>query len=200
MLAVKRNSGYLAADDNSLVAAYVSGDNTALEVLLTRHKAKIYNTILQIARSPEIAQDLYQETVIKIIDVLQSGRYKDEGKFYPWAQKIARNLAIDYFRKSKRKVEVRADDNWAHYEYLYRTDETPDNQLVRKENHKMVRKLINQLPQKQREVLLLRHYNSMSFKEIADTTDVSINTALGRMRYALVNLRKYMDVSQQASL
>lgn len=195
-MAVKRKFGYETIEDNALVGLYLAGDSLALETLLMRHKSRIYAAILQITRNNEIAQDLSQEAALKIIDFLQSGKYKDEGKFLPWALKIARNLAIDHFRRAKRRVEVRPDGGWAQFENLYRTDDTPVAQLVKKEDRANVRKLIGKLPQKQREVLLLRHYNALSFKEIADVTDVSINTALGRMRYALVNLKKYMDAQQ----
>jgi RNA polymerase sigma factor (sigma-70 family) len=177
-------------EDKELVNDFVGGNERAFETLVKRHKAKVFSTILQIVKDRNIAEDLYQETLIKIIGVIQEGRYNEEGKFLPWALRVARNLSIDYFRKEKRNPQIKNTDALMLMDNLFRSDDNMEKAMIRQENTQFVRKLINRLPDKQKEVLIMRHYNDMSFKEIAKLTDVSINTALGRMRYALVNLRK----------
>lgn len=177
-------------EDKELIHAFVEGDTHAFEILVRRHRAKVYSTILQIVKDRSIAEDIYQETLIKILGVIQEGRYNEEGKFLPWVLRVARNLSIDYFRREKRNPQIKNSEAMLLMENFFRTDENQEKAIIREETTRYVRSLINQLPDKQREVLIMRHYNEMSFKEIAKLTDVSINTALGRMRYALVNLRK----------
>lgn len=180
-------------DDSALIQTYVSGDERAFEELINRHRPKIMSTIMNIVKDREVAEDLFQEATIKIVDVLKQGRYDEKGKFLPWALRVARNLAIDQFRKEKRNPQISAGDNIQMLENLYSSGDRREREIIRSENTRMVREMIRELPAKQREVLIMRHYNGLSFKEIAELTDVSINTALGRMRYALVNLRKIAD-------
>ncbi len=184
-------------DDKELIARYLQGDIRSFEILIRRHKAKILSTILQIVKDRTVAEDLYQETLIKIVNVFHDGKYNEEGKFLPWALRVARNLSIDYFRKEKRNPQIKNSEAILSLENIFKTDESMEKAMIREENTKYVRKLINRLPEKQKEVLIMRHYNELSFKEIARLTNVSINTALGRMRYALVNLRKMVAQENQ---
>jgi RNA polymerase sigma factor (sigma-70 family) len=180
-------------EDKELIGDFVAGNPRAFEVLVRRHKAKVYSTILQIVKDRTIAEDIYQETLIKILGVIQDGRYNEEGKFLPWVLRVARNLSIDFFRKEKRNPQLKNSEAVMLLDNLFKTEDNMEKTLIRQETTRMVRQLINQLPDKQKEVLIMRHYNELSFKEIAQLTDVSINTALGRMRYALVNLRKLVS-------
>lgn len=184
---------YTHLEDRELVHDFLNGNKRSFEVLIKRHKAKIFSTILQIVKDRNVAEDLFQETLIKIINVIQEGKYNEEGKFLPWALRVARNLSIDYFRKEKRNPQIKNSEAILLMENLFKTEESMEKAIIRQENTTLVRGLINQLPEKQKEVLIMRHYNEMSFKEIAQLTNVSINTALGRMRYALVNLRKMVN-------
>jgi RNA polymerase sigma factor (sigma-70 family) len=145
-----------------------------------------------VVRDEDVADDLTQDTFIKAIHTLKSGRYQDEGKFASWLCRIAHNLAIDAFRRAKRAPQTSLDDNIGLANSLQLSEEPADDTLSREESHAHLRQLIQELPAAQKEVLLMRHYGDMSFQEIADATGVSINTALGRMRYALINLRKKM--------
>lgn len=180
-------------EDKELINRYLAGDKHGLELLIRRHRGKMFATILQIVKDRSIAEDLYQEALIKIVQVFDDGKYNEEGKFLPWALRVARNLSIDYFRKEKRNPQIKHTDSLPMLENLFRQDENIEKQIIREENTRYVRGLIDRLPDKQKEVLIMRHYNELSFKEIARLTNVSINTALGRMRYALVNLRKMIN-------
>ena len=179
--------------DKELVKQYLQGNEACLEMLIKRHKNKIFTTILYIVNDHYIAEDILQETLIKAIRTLRKGKYNEEGKFLPWIVRIARNMAIDHFRRSKRMPKITSQDG----EDIFRTFEVDDmnreETYVRDHRDDMIRELINQLPTEQKEVLVLRHYGNLSFKEIAAITDVSINTALGRMRYALNNMRKIIE-------
>ena len=185
--------------DQELVHNYVAGNEACLEMLIKRHKRKIFTTIYLIVNDRYIAEDLFQETFIKVIHMLKNEKYSEEGKFLPWAVRIARNLAIDYFRKAKRTPTITDGDGEDIFKYIELTEENREEQISRKQTEKQLRVLINQLPEEQKQVLVLRHYGDLSFKEIADVTKVSINTALGRMRYALNNLRKMM-IEKEISL
>lgn len=178
--------------DQELVHHYVDGNEACLEMLIKRHKRKVFTTIYLIVNDRYIAEDLFQETFIKVIHMLKNEKYNEEGKFLPWVIRIARNMAIDYFRKSKRNPTITDGDGEDIFRYIELADENREEQIVRQQTEKQLRFLINQLPEEQKQVLVLRHYGDLSFKEIADLTQVSINTALGRMRYALNNLRKMM--------
>ncbi len=178
--------------DQALINRYVSGDHHSLEELVDRHKNRVYAYILMVVKDRHLADDIFQETFIKVINTLRSGTYKEEGKFIQWVMRIAHNLVIDYFRKLNRIpiVDHHTIDNEDIFENLHLVDDSVEEKIILEQVYEDVRKLINFLPPEQKEVLLMRHYSDMSFKDIAELTDVSINTALGRMRYALINLRK----------
>jgi RNA polymerase sigma factor (sigma-70 family) len=179
--------------DQQLVKQYVEGNVACLEMLIERHKERLFTTIYLIVKDTYIAEDLFQETFIKIIRNLKRKKYNEEGKFLPWAMRIARNMAIDYFRKKKRMPTVTGSEGEDVFRTLKISTENREQEIIRTEKEDQVRYFIDKLPPEQREVLILRHYGELSFKEIAAMTDVSINTALGRMRYALNNLRKMME-------
>lgn len=177
--------------DQTLVQAYIKGDHSAIEVLINRHRSKVYTYILLTIKNHQLAEDLFQETFIKVIQSLRSGKYKDNGKFLSWVIRIAHNLIIDHFRKEKQMNAISNDDSEVDlFNSKKLSDDNIEELIVHSQIKSEIRSLINELPEDQREVVLLRHYGGLSFKEIADQTDVSINTALGRMRYALINLRK----------
>ena len=186
-------------DDKKLIAEYLKGKESALEILIERHKDKVYTAIFMFVKDQYLAEDIFQETFIKVVDTLRSGRYREEGKFLPWVMRIANNLCIDHYRKTKRTPSVTTGEGFDIFEVLpFETDNAEDT-MIKGQTYAKLRKLIDELPPEQKEVLILRHYSDMSFKEIAKITDVSINTALGRMRYALINLRK-MIAEKQISL
>lgn len=176
--------------DSELVSLYIRGDEKAFEKLVLRHKSRIYTTIYLIVKDQYIAEDLMQDTFIKAVDTIKSGRYNEEGKFLPWIVRIAHNLAIDYFRRDKRYPSVVFEDGSSVFNTLDFSEDSVESIQIRQETHEQLREMIQRLPEVQRQVLIMRHYEEMSFQEIADATGVSINTALGRMRYALINLRK----------
>jgi RNA polymerase sigma-70 factor (ECF subfamily) len=177
-------------NDNELITQFLAGQESSLEALVTRHQRKVFTSILLLVKDREQAEDLFQETFIKVINTLRSGNYQEEGKFLPWVVRIAHNLVIDHFRKQKRMPMVRDTDDFSITESLRLADDNVEDKMVVSQIHHDVRKLIEYLPQDQREVVIMRHYADMSFKEIAECTNVSINTSLGRMRYALINMRK----------
>jgi RNA polymerase sigma factor (sigma-70 family) len=179
--------------DQNLVTQYVQGNEACLEMLINRHKDRIFTTIILIVKDSYIAEDLFQETFIKIIKNLKKGKYNEEGKFLPWAIRIARNMAIDYFRKMKRMPTITGSDGEDVFRKIKLAVDNREEEMIRNEKENMVRHVISRLPEEQRQVLILRHYGDLSFKEIAAMTGVSINTALGRMRYALNNMRKMME-------
>lgn len=179
--------------DQNLVKQYVQGNEACLEMLINRHKDRIFTTIILIVKDSYIAEDLFQETFIKIIKNLKKGKYNEEGKFLPWAIRIARNMAIDYFRKMKRMPTITGSDGEDVFRKIKLAVDNREEEMIRNEKETMVRDVISRLPEEQRQVLILRHYGDLSFKEIAAMTGVSINTALGRMRYALNNMRKIME-------
>ena len=182
------------ANDQNLVQAYIKGDHSAIEVLINRHRSKVYTYILLTIKNQQLAEDLFQETFIKVIQSLRAGKYKDNGKFLSWVIRIAHNLIIDHFRKEKQMNAISNDDSEVDlFNSKKFSDENIEELIVNNQIRSEIRILINQLPDDQREVVLLRHYGNLSFKEIAEQTDVSINTALGRMRYALINLRKLIQ-------
>jgi RNA polymerase sigma-70 factor (ECF subfamily) len=180
-------------DDSQLVGQYINGNEVAFEELVNRHKSRIFTTLYMIVKDQYVAEDLMQEVFIKAIRTLKSGRYNEEGKFLPWILRIAHNLAIDKFRKNKRYPTIVMDDGNSVFETLEFAEGNFEDIQMKKDVHKSLRKLIAELPEAQKQVLIMRHYMDMSFKEISDQTGVSINTALGRMRYALINLRKKMQ-------
>ena len=178
--------------DQSLVKQYIQGNESCLEMLLKRHKDRLFTTIILIVKDSYIAEDIFQETFIKIIKNLKAGKYNEEGKYLPWTARIARNKAIDYFRKTKRMPTITDSSGQEVFRTIKIKTENREQQIIRSEKESLVRAAIDKLPPEQRQVLILRHYGDLSFKEIAKMTDVSINTALGRMRYAITNMRKAM--------
>jgi RNA polymerase sigma factor (sigma-70 family) len=186
----------LQVNDSELVSLYVRGNEKAFAKLVQRHKSKIYTTAYLIVKDQYIAEDIMQDSFIKAVETIKSGKYNDEGKFLPWILRIAHNLAIDYFRRDKRYPEVVFEDGSSVFNTLDFSEDSIEANQIRQETHEHLRELIQRLPDPQREVLIMRHYEDMSFQEIADATGVSINTALGRMRYALINLRKQLSSTQ----
>jgi RNA polymerase sigma factor (sigma-70 family) len=181
------------ASDQELIALYVDGDEKAFELLLNRYKSKIYTSIYLFVKDHARAEDIFQEVFIKIIDTLRRGKYNHEGKFVQWAMRIAYNMCVDYHRRNKRRAHINPTEDFDIFDVIRHSDDGPDQVIMRSETHNRIRKLVDSLPEEQREVVILRHYADMSFKEIAGLTRVSINTALGRMRYALINIRKMMN-------
>ena len=182
--------------DKDLIRTYISGDERAFEVLLNRHKTKIYTSIYLFVKDNDLANDIFQETFIKIIDTFRSGKYNEEGKFLQWALRISYNLCVDCFRKNKRRKIVTPTEDFDIFNLINCPEDNQEHKLIKNQTHAKVRQLVDALPAEQREVILLRHYAELSFKEIAELTNVSINTALGRMRYALINIRKMIGEHQ----
>ena len=178
--------------DSQLVSLYQTGNEEAFDMLLHRHKSRIYTAIYMIVKDRYEAEDLLQDTFIKAVNTIKSGRYNEEGKFLPWISRIAHNLAIDRFRRNKRYPEVVLEDGSRIFDSMQFSEESYEAKQLLRDTRSRIRDLIKELPAEQKEVLIMRHYLEMSFQEIADRTGVSINTALGRMRYALINLRKKM--------
>jgi RNA polymerase sigma-70 factor (ECF subfamily) len=178
--------------DSALISLYIAGKESAFEQLVNRHKNKVYTTIFLIVKDSYTAEDLLQDTFIKAIHTMKGGRYNEEGKFSSWICRIAHNLAIDHFRKEKRSPMITLEDGSNVFNNMSFSEDSAESLQIKEDTHARLRELIQTLPQTQREVLMMRHYAEMSFQEIADATGVSINTALGRMRYALINLRKKM--------
>lgn len=179
--------------DSDLLKQYLEGREEAFATLLHRHKRKVWSHIYLMVRDREVTEDIFQETFIKVVNVLKSDRYTDEGKFLPWVLRVAHNMVIDHFRRGKKMHLLRSDDEHDVFARIKQTDQNVEQRMVNLQIDEDVRKLIDTLPPEQREVVVMRTYMNMSFKEIADVTQVSINTALGRMRYALINMRKLID-------
>lgn len=182
----------IGPQDGELITQYKNGHEAAFDVLVDRYKAKVYTTILLIVKDQDLAEDLLQEVFLKVINTINSDRYNEEGKFQPWIMRIAHNLAVDYFRKAKRYPTIMMEDGSNVFNSLRFSEGNAEDEKVKEEEIALLRRLIDELPETQKQVLIMRHYMDMSFQEIADQTGVSINTALGRMRYALIHLRKKM--------
>ena len=181
-------------NDNTLVQQFIAGDQNSLEILIRRHKSRVFSYILLIMKNKELAEDVFQETFIKVIRSLKRGKYIDNGKFVSWVLRISHNLIIDHFRKEKLRGTISNDNSSVDiFNSQKFSEDTIEDQLVTDQIFNEVKELILELPEDQQQVIYMRHYQELSFKEIADQTDVSINTALGRMRYALINLRKLID-------
>ena len=176
--------------DRDLIKGFMLGNEQCFAELISRYKSKVFTTIYLIVKDRSIAEDLFQDVMIKVVRMIRSGKYNEEGKFLPWVVRIARNLAIDHFRKVQRNPIQRESEDYDIFNSVQRAEGSTEDRIIREENARYIRNLIQQLPDKQREVLIMRSYADLSFKEIASITDVSINTALGRMRYALLNLKK----------
>ena len=180
-------------NDQQLIAQYLSGDERAFKTLLDRYQQKIYTSIYLFVKDDSLAEDIFQEVFIKIINTLRSGKYNHEGKFSQWAMRISYNLCVDYFRRGKRRPHVNLNDSFDIFDVLHTNEPNAEQLIMRSQTHDKIRQLVDMLPPEQREGVILRHYADMSFKEIASLTRVSINTALGRMRYALINIRKMIE-------
>jgi len=180
--------------DHELVTQFIDGEQSSFEILIKRHKDKVYTYIYLMVKNSQLAEDIFQETFIKVIKSLHEGRYQDNGKFISWVVRIAHNLIIDYFRKEKQMKTFSCDEHEKLLNNSTRfSDITIEDSLIQDQITSDVRKMIDYLPEEQKEVIIMRHYLDLSFKEIAEQTNVSINTSLGRMRYALINLRKIME-------
>lgn len=184
---------FKALNDQQLIELYLTGNEKSFEVLLNRHKEKIYTSIYLFCKDHELAEDIFQEVFIKIIDTLRKGKYNHEGKFLQWAMRISYNLCVDYFRRSKRRTKVSPSETFDIFDVLEVKDDNMETTMIKNQTYQKIKELVDMLPDEQREVVILRHYADMSFKEIASLTRVSINTALGRMRYALINMRKMVE-------
>jgi RNA polymerase sigma-70 factor (ECF subfamily) len=177
--------------DSSLIKGYINGNEAFLEVLIKRHQQRLYSFIFSKIKDKDLTEDIFQDTFIKVIKTLKKGNYNEEGKFLPWIMRIAHNLVIDHFRKSNRMPKFESKDKeFDIFSMLKDSGKNAESQLIVDQISDDVRRLVNELPDDQKEVVLMRLYKDMSFKEIADNTNVSINTALGRMRYAIINLRR----------
>ncbi len=186
--------------DQDLIALYLKGDQRAFEELLNRHKDKIYTSIYLFVKDQAQAEDLFQEVFIKIINTLREGKYNHEGKFLQWAMRISYNMCVDTFRRNKRRSNIYATETFDIFDVLPQKDLNAEDSIIRDEQHNKLRTVVDKLPAEQREVIVLRHYADMSFKEISQLTNVSINTSLGRMRYALINIRKMIEEKSQVAV
>jgi RNA polymerase sigma factor (sigma-70 family) len=184
--------------DQEIVHMYINGDANALSTLVNRYKDKIFTSIYLLVKDRYLAEDIFQDVFIRVIDTLRGGKYSDEGKFLPWIMRIAHNLCVDHFRKVKRNPTIKTSDDRDIFDVLNFSEEGIDSRIMNEQTSDKVRRMIDLLPEDQREVIILRHYADLSFKEISQLTDCSINTALGRMRYGLLNLRKMMTEKQIA--
>ena len=183
-------------DDRELITSYIDGNEKAFEALLMRHKDKIYRFVYLKLRDADLAQDVFQETFVKIINTLKAGSYNEEGKFLPWVMRISHNLIVDHYRKNKKMPFFRETEEFSIFSIMSDDSLTIENKIISEQVELDLKKLIEELPADQKEVLVMRMYQDMSFKEISEITGVSINTALGRMRYALMNIRKVIDKHQ----
>ena len=183
----------LVISDQALVKQYIAGDESSLEKLIVRHRDRVYGAIYNFTKDVYLTEDLFQEVFIKVVNKLREGKYNEEGKFLPWVLRMAHNLCIDNYRKTKRQVSIITSEEFDLFEILPVDSTNGEEMIIDQQLKDKVRHLLNELPEEQREVVLLRHYFEFSFKEISELTGVSINTALGRMRYALINLRKVIE-------
>ena len=175
--------------DQELVKQYINGDNKSFEILLNRHKNRVFAFIMSKIKNKDLSEDIFQDTYVKVVNSLQKGKYNEEGKFLPWVMRIAHNLVIDHFRRHKKMQMVRSNNDFDIFDVIKDDNINVDDRLIRDQIFSDLRGLINLLPNDQKEVLMMRYFEEMSFKKIAEHFDISINTALGRMRYALINLR-----------
>ena len=178
--------------DNELIASYQSGNEQALKSLIARYEKRLFSYIMLSVKNKELAEDIFQDTFIKVINTIRSGNYQEEGKFFQWTMRIANNLKIDYYRKLQRMPVVDGGEEFDIFSIIGSKDESVEDKLIREQTYQDINHYVEYLPDEQKEVLKMRIYMDYSFKEIAELTNVSINTALGRMRYALINLRKIM--------
>jgi len=185
-----------AIKDSILVSNYIKGHEPSLEVLIKKHQQRLFSFIYSKVQDRDITEDIFQDTFIKVIRTLKKGRYNEEGKFLPWVMRIAHNLVIDHFRRSNRMPSFKNTDEFDIFSVLGDGNLNAEKQIIQDQIYSDVRELVNELPEEQKDVLVMRMYKDMSFKEISENTGVSINTALGRMRYALINMRKLIEKHQ----
>jgi RNA polymerase sigma factor (sigma-70 family) len=185
--------------DQELINLYLGGDSTAFSTLVLRYKSKLYTSIYLLLKDKYMAEDMFQDVFIRVIDKLKKGLYKEEGKFLPWVMRIAHNMCLDHFRKVKRLPAMKMSDDSDFFEQLDILTPGSDSRMMAAETSTQVREILDNLPDEQREIIILRHYADLTFKEIAALKHISINTALGRMRYGLINLRKTI-VEKQVEL
>lgn len=183
--------------DELLVKEFIAGSQNAFNILFLRHKDKVFSYIMYLVKDVETTEDVFQDTFFKVINTLKSGTYKEEGKFLQWVMRISHNLVIDFFRKGKKYPMIESNDENDVFDYLNFSEPSIEDTMIDQQISTDVRRLVDNLPPEQKEVLIMRHYLDMSFKDIADRTGISINTALGRMRYAIINLRKMIKNKEQ---
>ena len=184
--------------DQQLIQLFVDGDHYAFEALINRHKDRIFTSIYLLVKDKYLAEDIFQDLFIKIIETLRSGKYKDENKFLYWAMRISHNLCVDHFRKIKGKPVIKTNDGHDIFNVFHFADSNAEDNLMKTQTKERVMKLVCQLPDDQREIIILRHFADLKFKEISKILNCSVNTVLGRMRYALLNLRKIIEEKQIA--
>ncbi|MEZ4799835.1 MAG: sigma-70 family RNA polymerase sigma factor [Flavobacteriales bacterium] len=182
--------------DRQLVEAYIRGNEECFQELLKRYKSRVFGKISMYVKDRAAAEDIFQDTFLKAIHALKEGQYNEEGKFSAWIMRIAHNLCIDYFRNKKKMPMTRGNDDYDPFDYISNGDKNTEQEAINKQVLSDTKKLLAQLPSEQREIVMMRLYYDMSFKEISDSLDISINTALGRMRYALINMRKLIEKHQ----
>jgi len=184
--------------DHQLIHQYMAGNSAAFSTLVLRYKTKLYSSIYLLVKDKYLAEDMFQEVFIRVIDKMKSGHYTEEGKFLPWIMRIAHNMCLDHFRKVKRSPVIRNSEEVDIFDMLNFSVPNAEDRLIASQSHDRVRKMLDMLPEEQREIIIMRHYADLTFKEIAALKQISINTALGRMRYGLINLRKVMVEKQIA--
>ncbi|MEO6232611.1 MAG: sigma-70 family RNA polymerase sigma factor [Ferruginibacter sp.] len=182
--------------DHQLVSLYLAGNSDAFSTIVLRYKTKIYGSIYLLVKDKYLAEDMFQDVFIRVIDKLKNGHYTEEGKLLPWIMRIAHNMCLDHFRKVKRTPTIKNNDDVDIFDVLNFSEPSAEDRMMQKQSHERVRAMLDMLPEEQREIIVMRHYADLTFKEIATLKGISINTALGRMRYGLINLRKTMAEKQ----
>ncbi len=189
---------FFTLTDQELIQLFIDGECYALEVLINRHKKRLYTSIYLLVKDKYLAEDIFQDLFIKIIETLKAGKYKDENKFLYWAMRISHNLCVDHFRKVKGKPIIKTSEGNDIFEVISFADINAEDNLMKTQTNERIKKLMYQLPEDQREIIILRHFANLKFQEISKILDCSVNTALGRMRYAILNLRKILEEKQIA--
>lgn len=189
---------FFTLTDQELIQLFSDGECHALEVLINRHKTRLYTSIYLLVKDKYLAEDIFQDLFIKIIETLKAGKYKDENKFLYWAMRISHNLCVDHFRKVKGKPIIKTSDGNDIFDMIHFADTNAEDNLMKSQTSERIKKLMYQLPEDQREIIILRHFANLKFQEISKILDCSVNTALGRMRYAILNLRRILEEKQIA--
>lgn len=184
--------------DQQLITLYIEGETYAMDILINRHKGRVYTSIYLLVKDKYLAEDIFQDLFIKIIDTFRAGKYKEEQKFAQWAMRIGHNLCVDHFRKIKIKPTIKTSDGTDIFNLLNFAEPGVDDKIMNRQSSETIMKLVCKLPEEQREIIILRHFADLKFREISNILDCSVNTALGRMRYALLNLRKLIEEKQIA--